>query len=198
MSSSLSLLAAGPFEALHASVQREIYKEFYELVYGIVYYMVLDHASTEDIIQESFLKVVLHAPPIDDDAKLKNWMKTVVKNTVYSFLRKHKNRRNEVDVDSVVISDERLWREQQSASVEREIEFQAMAEAIERALDELKPEYRALIELRWKRELSYKEIADELDTSEETVKHRLHRAREAMRKRFAKLWGEPKDARRIR
>lgn len=198
MPSQLTLLAAGKFEALHASVQKEIYKEFYELVYGSVYYMTLDHGSTEDIIQESFLKVIRHAPPIVDEAKLKSWIRTVVKNSVYSFLRKSKKYRNETDVESVVINNEHFFAGQTAASVEQEIEFKLMSEAAERALNELKPEYQALIELRWKRELSYKEMADLLDTSEETIKHKLHRAREAMRRRFAKLWGEPKDARRAR
>lgn len=83
-------------------------------------------------------------------------------------------------------------------STESEIELKIMSEEIGRWLQELKPEYRALIELRWKQELSYKEMADMLDTNESTVKHKLHRAREAMKKRFVKLWGEQADARRIR
>jgi len=192
MPSQLTLLSAGRFEALQAPVQMEIYKEFYELVYGIVYYMISDHASTEDIIQESFLKIILHAPPTEDDAKLKSWIKTVVRNTVYSFLRKNKRRRQETDMESAAIRNEcELAR--QAESVEQAIEFKLMAEAVERALQELKPEYQALIELRWKRELSYKEMADVLNTSEETIKHKLHRARGAMRRRFVKLWGEPKE-----
>lgn len=193
MSSQLTLLSAGRFEALQAPVQKEIYKEFYDLVYGIVYYMISDHASTEDIIQESFLKIILHAPPTDNDAKLKSWIKTVVRNTVYSYLRKNKKRRHEADMECAGIKSEcELVR--QAESVEQVIEFKLMSEAVERALQELKPEYQALIELRWKRELSYREMADILNTSEETVKHKLHRARGAMRRRFVKLWGEPKEA----
>lgn len=193
MPSPMALLSAGRFEANPASVQREIYREFYELVYGIIYYKILDHASTEDIIQESFLKVILHPPFIEDDAKLKNWIRAVVKNTVYSFLRKNKKRLSETDVETVVIPSDRDP-VRHSASVEQEIEFKLMSETVELALSELKPEYQALIELRWKHELSYREMADILDTNEAAIKHKLHRAREAMKKRFARLWGEPKEA----
>ncbi|MBB6731837.1 RNA polymerase sigma factor [Cohnella zeiphila] len=197
MPSQLPLLSSGNFEELHSSVQREIYKEYYELVYGVIYFMVRDHASTEDLIQDSFLKVVSHVPDIADDVKLRSWIRTVVKNTVYSFMRKQKNRRNETDVDNVLMmSDQEIIRS--SESVETEIELKIMSETVGECLRELKPEYQALIELRWKRELSYKEMAEMLNTSEETIKHKLHRAREAVRKRFLKRWGEPSDARRFR
>jgi RNA polymerase sigma-70 factor (ECF subfamily) len=65
MESKLLLLASTNFEALNSTIQREIYQEFYKLVYTPVFYMVKDHASTEDIIQLSFLKVVNHMPAIE-------------------------------------------------------------------------------------------------------------------------------------
>ncbi|CAM3762748.1 sigma-70 family RNA polymerase sigma factor [Cohnella lubricantis] len=198
MPSQLMLLSAGPLAALPVSVQQEIYQEFYELVYGIIYYMVWDHGATEDLIQESFLKVVLNAPPIEEEAKLRSWIKTVVRNSVYSFLRKNKRRFGEMNVDSAVTNQHLHAYAQLAASVEQQIEFKLMSETVERALVELKPEHQALLEMRWKQELSYKEMACLLNTSEETVKHKLHRARTAMRKRLDKLWGEPKQASRSR
>jgi RNA polymerase sigma-70 factor (ECF subfamily) len=45
-------------------------------------------------------------------------------------------------------------------------------------VDKLKPRYRTLIELRYYKEYSYEEIADELDLPLGTVKAQLFRARE--------------------
>jgi RNA polymerase sigma-70 factor (ECF subfamily) len=194
MPSKLSLLCAGSFEGLNASVQKEIYREFYEMFYGVIFYMVKDHAATEDIIQESFLKVVHHTPDIADDAKLRSWIRTVVKNTVYSYMRKTKKHRNETDIDRIHIDNENSVFASRTESVEKVIELKMMSETVGTILRELKPEYQALIELRWKRELSYKEMADALDTTEESIKHKLHRAREAMRKRFLKIWRESTSA----
>lgn len=64
-----------------------------------------------------------------------------------------------------------------------------MTETIGVCLNEMKPEYKALIELRWKKDLSYREMAAELDTTEDKVKYKLYRAREALKKRLFKRWG---------
>ena len=45
-----------------------------------------------------------------------------------------------------------------------------LEESIEHYLDQLKPEYKLLIEYRWKHSLTYKEIAESLNTREEIVK----------------------------
>lgn len=197
MSSRLMLLLAGDFEGMNPSTQKEIFKEYYELVYGLIFYLVKDHATTEDLIQETFLHILRKMPDIDSEGKLKGWIRTVVKNRVYTYLKRNKKLRNEIADDSVLIMDELVF-VSGAESIEAEVETKMMSEAIGRCLQDLKPEYRALIELRWKQELSYKEMADVLDTSEQTIKHKLHRAREAMKKRFVKLWGEQADARRIR
>lgn len=182
-------LAKSDFGALNLAIQKEIYQEFYKLVYSSIMYTVRDHASTEDIIQEAFLKVVNRIPTFDNDSRLKAWIKVVVKNTLYDFIRKNKKNRNEVDTESVYIYDNVNYSTGQNTP-EHEIELKMMSEAIKKCLHDLKPEYQVIIELRWKRELSYKEIANALESSEEKVKSKLHRAREAIKKKFASEWGE--------
>jgi RNA polymerase sigma-70 factor, ECF subfamily len=191
MKDKLFLLASSNFEALNPNVQKEIYHEFYKMVYPIIIYMVKDHALTEDVIQESFLKVVYKMPAIDDENKLKAWIKVVVKNCTYNLLRKTKKNRNEIDSDRVYLYDN-LETYIDSVSTESVIESKFMSETIKKYLKELKPEYQALLELRWHKQLSYKEIAETLDTAEETVKYKLHRAREVIKKKFQKEWGDPR------
>jgi RNA polymerase sigma-70 factor (ECF subfamily) len=154
--------------------------------------MVKDHSTTEDMIQASFLKVIGHVPDVDSEAKLKGWIKVVVRNTVYNYFRKTKKNRNEVSSDSVYL-DEAVVQVKDNFSTEDEVELKMMSETISQCLKELKPEYQALIELRWKRELSYKEIAEQLDLTEDKVKYKLHRAREAVKKRFLRRWEEPDE-----
>ena len=73
-----------------------------------------------------------------------------------------------------------------------------MQESIEFYLEQLKPEYRVLIELRWKEGLSYREMAELLDTSEEIVKQRLFRARGSIKKQLHKEWGGTIEQRQVR
>lgn len=196
MDSKLRILAHSKFEAVSPACQKEIYQEFYRTFYRTVVYMVNDHATAEDVLQDAFLKVVDHLPPLEDEARLWAWVRVVVKNMTYNYLRKMKNRRNEVDSESVYISDSVTYATEQR-STEQQIELKLMAEAIEKCLEKLKPEYQVLIELRWKRELSYKEMAAELETTEETVKYKLYRAREAVKKRLKHEWGENDERRSI-
>ena len=60
-----------------------------------------------------------------------------------------------------------------------------MAEALERALDSLRPEYRAALTLRYQEDLDYDEMADVLGIPLGTVKTFLHRGRRALAERLA-------------
>lgn len=192
MNNKLYLLASVNFVSLTQMLQKEIYQEFYTNVYSSIAYIVKDHAATEDIIQISFLKVIDKAPQVENENRLRAWIRVVVRNTVYTYLRKNKKNRNEVDSDGVYMN-ESINAASESSSIEKEVELKVITEALEDYLDDLKPEYRSLIELRWKKELSYKEIAVELETTEKIVKHKLYRARETIKKRFLKDWGEKNE-----
>ncbi|MDF2648838.1 MAG: sigma-70 family polymerase sigma factor [Paenibacillus sp.] len=189
MESKLFLLLAAEFESFNTVVQKDIYMEYYKMVYGPTFYMVQDHAATEDIIQDSFLKVIKNIPHLETEGKLRGWIKVIVRNTSYNYLRKNKKIRNEMDSESVFIYDKMDFFTEDE-TIESKIELKMMSEAIGEYLNTLKPEYRILIELRWKEQMSYKEIAERLDTSEETVKYKLFRAREAVKKKFIKDWGD--------
>lgn len=73
-----------------------------------------------------------------------------------------------------------------------------MQESIERYLSQLKPEYRVLVELRWKEGFSYREIAELLSTTEDIVKQRLFRARGSIKKKLHKEWGGSIEQRQAR
>ncbi|MGG6314121.1 RNA polymerase sigma factor [Paenibacillus macerans] len=180
------LLLSPNFYALNASLQEEVFKLYYQLNYSSIMYMVKDHGAAEDIIQETFLKVLSKSPDIEDEKQFIAWMKVLVRNATINYLRKVKKFRNEVDVESV------FFKEEPSAdleSIENQIEVMLLEESIMNDLKDLKFEYRLLIELKWKKQLSYKEIALVLNCSENTIKQKLHRARAALKKKMNLKWG---------
>jgi RNA polymerase sigma-70 factor (ECF subfamily) len=184
----LQLLTETKFETLNPTIQKEIYREYYDLVYSSILFMVKDHASTEDIIQVSFLKLINKIPQFEDPSKLVSWIRVVVRNTVFTFLRKNKKNVPEVNSESYIF--ENMETTKGIESIENDVELKIMTEAISRCLIDLKPEHKALIELRWKKELSYREIAEQIESTEEAVKYKLYRAREALKKRFLREWGD--------
>lgn len=195
MSNRLQLLLAADFNEISEPLQEEVYYEFYDLVYGQIMYVLRDHAAVEDIIQESFIKVITNKPVFDNEGKLKAWLRVVSKNTTMNYLRKNKKYRNQIDVDRVFISEEEMV--PSSTNVEHQVESKMMEESIANYLDQLKPEYRLLIEYRWKHGLTYKEIAELLGTREDIVKQRLFRARESVKKMLYREWGVMDEQRKI-
>jgi RNA polymerase sigma-70 factor (ECF subfamily) len=196
MANRLQLLLASDFHNLSPQLQEEVYYEYYNMVHGLIVYIIKERAAAEDIIQEAFIKIIKNKPIFDNEVKLKAWLKVVTRNTAINYLRKNKNNRNQLDTDSVFIDMETI--NQTAASVESTVETQMMQESIEFYLEQLKPEYRVLVELRWKEGLSYREMADLLDTSEEIVKQRLFRARGSIKKKLHKEWGGSIEQRQVR
>ncbi|WP_235439620.1 RNA polymerase sigma factor [Paenibacillus sp. DMB20] len=194
-SNRLQLLLAAEYNEISEPLQEEVYYEFYDLVYGQIMYVVREHAAVEDIIQEAFIKVITNKPVFDNESKLKAWLRVVTKNTTMNYLRKNKKYRNQIDVDRVFICEEELVAS--STNVEHQVESKMMEESIIHYLEQLKPEYRVLIEYRWKHGLSYREIAELLDTREEIVKQRLFRARESVKKMLYREWGVMDEQRKI-
>ncbi|WP_340398500.1 sigma-70 family RNA polymerase sigma factor [Paenibacillus sp. FSL H8-0079] len=196
MANRLQLLLASDFHNLGSALQEEVYYEYYNMVHGLIVYIIKERAAAEDIIQEAFIKIIKNKPIFEDEVKLKAWLKVVTRNTAINYLRKNKNNRNQVDTDSVFIDMETM--NQTAASVESMVETQMMQESIENYLEQLKPEYRVLVELRWKEGLSYREMAELLDTSEDIVKQRLFRARGSIKKKLHKEWGGSIEQRQVR
>ncbi|WP_186786208.1 RNA polymerase sigma factor [Paenibacillus agilis] len=177
----LLLLQIHDFKSMETETQGEIYAQYYHLFYTQIFYMTREHFMTEDIIQESFLRVIKYFPKVCDSEKLKAWLKTVIKNTTLNYLKKEKRARECIEndiLDHIAIIE----------GVEREFELKAMIEVVEKYLIELKPEYRQLIELRWKEEMSHKDIANMLGISEQKAKYTLCRARKSIKKRVVKEW----------
>lgn len=188
MKERLDWLLVADFHDLTEIAQEEVYYGYYELVYGIIRYIVKEHEATEDIIQDSFLIIVEKKPTFDHRSAMRSWLKTVARNSTINFLRKNKKYRNHVDTNSVYMSTDPLH--QATNSVEQIVEVMLMEEAIMTHLSTLKPEYRRMVEYRWKFGMSYKEIADQLNICEKVVRQRLFRTREGIKIMLFKEWGE--------
>ena len=169
MENSIMLLLAADFYSLHPSVQKKAFVELYRQIYPFVLGILNDHADAEDIVQEVFLKAINKPPVVEDETHLRAWLKVVARNTALNFIKKNKINRNYSELDTVFINTEIFISEQES--VERNVEVKMLEEEILFYLSKLKPDYRRLIELKWRKELSYKEIAEEMNLNFESTAH---------------------------
>lgn len=187
MSTYLSMLFTSDYISLPRATQQEIYKEYYKLVYPLIFFILKEYPATEDVIQESFLRTLEKAHQLQDLSRMEGWLRMVARSVSLNYLRKLKRNRNELETDEMFGSNGNPSGFVQS-SLEEEVEANLMKEDIRRYLSLLKPEYRQLIEMRWYSNLSYKEMAAALGTTENVVRQKLYRARESVRDKLKENW----------
>jgi RNA polymerase sigma-70 factor (ECF subfamily) len=133
-------------------------------------------AQVEDLAQETFLQVFrgLDGFTANGPARLSTWILTIAARRAIDELRRREPRLLPEDAPAAARPDDALRRGE-------------IAAAIERAVADLSPEYRAAFLLREYHCLDYAEIAAALAIDPGTVKSRLSRARAALRAALAEV-----------
>lgn len=105
MSNKLLLLFSADICSLNNELQEQLYNEFYRLVYPMVMFMMNDHAAAEDMIQESFLKVIKKPSKYIHEEKIEGWLKTLTRDVTYNYLRKNFNKKFDEVFDDVMSTE---------------------------------------------------------------------------------------------
>ncbi len=146
-------------------------------VYRLALSIVRDPALADDVVQETMIKAWRAAPRQGDGTVPRAWMLRVARNAAISMVR---SRRDDLYGDDAP--------EQVSAlTVARAVEGRAALSELHAALGRLDADARALIVLREIDGLTYDEIAAAMDLPLPTVKTRLFRARQVL-KRALEEW----------
>ncbi len=131
-------------------------------------------AQVEDLAQETFLAVFRQLAGFSPlgTARLSTWILTIASRRAIDELRRR---------PASAIAAEEIATPADGSRPDDSLARRRLARAIDRALAELSPEYRAAFLLRELHGLEYAEIARSLDIDPGTVKSRLSRARAALR-----------------
>jgi RNA polymerase sigma-70 factor (ECF subfamily) len=161
---------------------------FQQPVYNLVYRLMDDPSESPDVVQEVFLKVFRNIGSFKGNSSLKTWIYRIAFNEAYNHRRwftRHKRQEIglEANEDDALNYQDVLSDPGRSAfDIVSEIEMHSFIAA---ALGELNPAFRAAVVLRDIEDLSYEEIAEVLQVSLGTVKSRILRGREALKKILA-------------
>ncbi len=143
----------------------------------------------EDVVQETFVRVVQNAADFKHEARFTTWVYTITRNLCIDQLRKRALRKHpSLDQASGEEGDGPTLGEQTAdprASVEREATGTELKERIARAVDTLPDEQREVFLMREVANLPFKEIADITGVSENTVKSRMRYALERLQEALA-------------
>lgn len=143
----------------------------------------------EDLLQETWLKVIRSASGYETRARFTTWLYTIARNLCMDALRKESYRRAD-SLDAAPSEDgaplgERL--PSGAALPDRGAHNAALRPLIERALSSLPPEQREVFLLREYHGVPFKEIAQVTGVPENTVKSRMRYALESLRRRLQEL-----------
>lgn len=190
MEEAIYLLFRENVSALDADTQRGLFLAFRQLVYRDVLFLLNDHALSEDVIQESFLKAMKHGRKAKEDSKMKAWLRQVARNTAIDAMRKNKRFRHVFVLSDVAFMEEEACGLASAEPVDAVVETMIRDEMLHRAIAELKAEYRVVLFLYYIAELSYAEICREVGITEQVLTQRLARARKKLAKQFSGKWGD--------
>lgn len=170
------------------SAYERLVRKYEKYVCTTVYSIVKNYDDSFDVAQEVFLKLYHNIASFKGESSFSSWLYRIAKNTALDFLRKEKNARNTVSLYTEGADGEETERvipdESVSANPEESAVRQEARDIIYSALDEISEGHRDIIVLRDIEGYSYEEIAQMLEIESGTVKSRLFRAREALRKKL--------------
>ena len=153
----------------------ELYETYKDMAMRTAYLITGNMTESEDVTQETFVKVWLHIRELKNDAGFKPWMMQILARTAYRTGRKSKR---EIPDDEAAI---RMENRTDISSLDRMIQ-QEEAERISMAVKALPVKLRTVVVMHYYNLLSIKEISQALGIMEGTVKSRLHTARKRMQR----------------
>ncbi len=151
-------------------------------VYHMILKMVRNVDDAEDLTIEAFAKAFKSLKRFKKDYTFSTWLFRIATNNAIDFIRKKKLETYSLntsftddsgDAVNIDVEDRNLTPDEETIKTQK-------IELVQMFVTKLPAKYQRLVRLRYFDELSYEEIAQELDAPLGTVKAQLHRARELM------------------
>lgn len=167
---------------------KKAFNELYKLTSGQTYFFILkivqNEQDAEDILQESYIKMLEKIDEIDPDRNFTSWFYQIAINKSKDLLR----RKNKVFFESIDNEEyDYILEENTEFHPEEKVDKDELCTQVMTAIDELTAEKRACVIMKYYAQMNVNEIAEILNVPIGTVKHRLFSARKDIKSSFEKL-----------
>ncbi len=152
------------FTVLYQRYRLQLFSYLHKLLPG-------NNPLIDDFFQQSWAKAAGNIKNYSHQQKFLAWLCRIAHNLVMDHFRRLKDT-SFVELDDQHVSD--------SASIEEQIDNEALYDALEKAIAMLSPEQRTVLEMR-RNGMSFKEIADAQNANINTVLGRMHYAIDKLR-----------------
>jgi RNA polymerase sigma-70 factor (ECF subfamily) len=152
----------------------EVYERYANKVYRKCYSFVYDQAKAEDFTHDIFLKLIVKIGTFKETSKFSTWLYSITYNYCMDQIRVTK-KNQEVAMDGTFDIEEQ----------ENDDDLHQMqGRQLNKALETIPSDEKALLLMKYQDDFSIKEIADTLKITESAVKMRLLRSKEKLRKLY--------------
>jgi len=154
-------------------------------IFNFIYSKVYDRDLTEDIFQDTFIKVIntLKRGKYNEEGKFLPWVMRIAHNLVIDYFRKSnripkfESRNTEFDIFTVISDD--------SKNAESKMISNQISDDVRRLINELTPDQKEVVLMRVYQDMSFKEIAENTNVSINTALGRMRYAIMNLRKLVA-------------
>jgi RNA polymerase sigma factor (sigma-70 family) len=174
------------------SAYAELMDRYRESIYYMMLKMVKNQDDADDLTIEAFGKAFSRLEQYSPSFAFSTWLFKIASNNCIDFIRKKRIKVTSMDTGRTTDDGEVIFFDARASTLnpEESIIQNQKIKLMRNLVSKLKPRYKQLIEKRYFEELSYEEIAEELNLPLGTVKAQLFRAREFL----ANLINKTKDS----
>lgn len=166
-------------------VQKGTYSSFSALyslwaspLYRFVFSLVKSEESTQDIVQETFVKIWTNRESLNPDSSFKAYLFTISYHLVLKELKRK--------IDHPLMEDYMDYCNNENIAVsshtEEHMDFDRFMSELEKAKEKLTPRQRQIFEMNKEKNISISEIATQFDITEQSVRNQLSAALKTLRK----------------
>lgn len=157
---------------------RSVFEQYYNPLCNYAYSFLKDSDSSEDIVQEVFIKIWENRKDLIASNSIRFYLYTAVRNNCFTYLEK--NKRTKI----IPITDQDVSEDSSPLDGESGTDYNAL---LKQAIDQLPPKCREVFLLNRISKQSYQEVADQLNISVKTVENQIGKALRILRA-FAKAY----------
>jgi RNA polymerase sigma-70 factor (ECF subfamily) len=155
----------------------ELYQRFYARYFKFIKSKIKNHHTAEDIVSDTFVSVLKHKEKVlsFDEKQLRLYISAITENKCLDLLNKNKKvpETSLEDLDHVLKSNE--------SPVDEQVISGMNTERIMGFVEKLNSKYRIVFELKYLSDFTTKQIAEQLNISQDNVKARTRRAKIKLR-----------------
>lgn len=182
------MLAAKRRQIGDAMTFTEIYEQNADMVLNLAYRMTGKEEAARDLTQDVFFKVYQKQDSFKEESKISTWIYRIAMNHILNYIKREKKlsffdfSQPEIGNDLSKSNELTYWETNFPQQADKILEEHEKETIIRKMIDELAPKYKIPFLLFRYEEMSYQQIANELDLSLSAVETRIHRAKKNWQK----------------